>query len=87
MIGTFALESGSLLRGPMVVYEPPVNTFGDAVAYFNYTINDCDLESDIGKIVVNVLPVNDPPVAESGIALMYDTVMTSGRTNRFSQCG
>ncbi len=46
-----------------VIYQAPLNVFGNGAGSFTFTANDQVSASAVATIAVNVTPVNDPPTA------------------------
>ncbi|MFV2056813.1 MAG: tandem-95 repeat protein [Thiohalomonadales bacterium] len=63
-----------------LVYTPPENFFGEV--FFTYTVQDATKTSLPGKVVIQVLPVNDKPFAEASVFTTSEDVV-SNRTLQF----
>ena len=49
---------------PQLTYRPEKDFYGKD--YVAFSVSDGELESSIGIITIDVLPINDPPVADAG---------------------
>lgn len=54
-----------VLDGGNFVYTPSANYFGDDA--FRYLVNDGELSSEVVSAILSILPINDPPVAQTDL--------------------
>lgn len=52
-----------LHTGGRVIYQAPLNVFGNGVGSFTFTAHDRVSSSAAATVTVNIAPVNDPPLA------------------------
>ena len=57
-----------------LIFLPGPNAFGNAYASFTYLANDFRLDSEERTISIDILPINDPPIAGFGNALSFDGI-------------
>lgn len=48
---------------PRIIYQPAADVHGPALGRFSYLVSDGESESPAASVMIDVLPVNDPPVA------------------------
>ena len=46
-----------------VIYQPPLNAFGNGVGSFTFTVHDRVSSSTAATVTINIAPVNDAPIA------------------------